>query len=363
MWPVMMPASAQDTQSGSERSAFQLNEDAETAYRRGLYNLAVTNFYEVYKKHPRDPLAPSALHRMAEGLVKLNKPADACTVLRELRVNFGATSKNEAFERQLNCSGTPRMPPVAVATAAPKAPAAAPAKASATTRRPLGPSQLAIDAGMTDLEFTRALCAGTQDLPVPTRNAAEVRAKIKAAACQEVAAYEAASKPKPANWEARIGAAFAQAYVRAPANTFSAGLGFTTANGNVAIQNIVGIASHSYTYNVRNATCRPAAKKVNCSFEASTTQQVTMLAMSLGSYTSKWNKMTVTFDEVGGALRSALIDQRMAAIAADHARNSSGSGTSPSGPTRGDRCRADAMTMMDWGASGSAAAKSMFCGL
>lgn len=361
------PAQAQ------QRSAAELHASGVASYSRGLYSTAAVDFYDVYKQYPSDSLAPDALYQLARTLIQLKKAKDACLTLGELR---NAYRRNEAallLERQLACgSGNPNIPasllrPSSLSAAPYVATPAVPRATSKSARpanRPLGPSQTAIDLGMTDLELTQALCDGRILLPVPARNAAQHQARLKADACREIAAYKAtlAAKHNP-DWAAKIGAAYAQAYLRAPANTFSRSFGATTASGNTAMQNIIGVVRKTFTYNVRNAVCKPTGRLANCSFDISTNQRVFLGQSQMFTYSSPWRKQTLSFEEAAGALRSPLLDRQMAAIVADQARNASSSSPSNSGPTKGDRCRADAMTMMDWGASGSAAAKSMFCGL
>lgn len=367
-----LPAAAQTSAAPSRKSAAELHAAGVTAFNGGLYSLATLSFYDLYTQYPNDKLAPHALFQVARSLVQLNKAGDACIALAELRGAYGDLDGAADLERQLDCfSSTPRIPPVTMAkrAAGPQLSVSKPAVTRSPTtspqssNRPLGPSQTAIDLGLTDLELTQKLCAGTITLPAPARNANGVRAKVKAEACREVADYKAASLPKKPDWSSRIGTAYAQSYVRAPGNTFGQALGMTTASGSTAINNIMGVVTKTFTYNVRNATCKIMGRAAACSFEISTNQRAFLGQSQIFSYSSPWKKQSLTFDDLGGALRSSLLDRQMASIVADQARNSSNGSPSSSGPTKGDRCRADAMTMLDWGASGSAAAKSMFCGL
>ena len=56
----------------------------------GKPSLAAIAFYDNYKKMPDGERAPDSLYYLAQALMQLNKPADACKVYGELTDVYGA---------------------------------------------------------------------------------------------------------------------------------------------------------------------------------------------------------------------------------------------------------------------------------
>ena len=82
---------------------------AETLYGRGHFADASTAYAEAYKQNPQGSKAPESLLKIAMSQAALGKPANACTVLSELRTeypNATSTVKNRAAEQRtkLKCN-------------------------------------------------------------------------------------------------------------------------------------------------------------------------------------------------------------------------------------------------------------------
>lgn len=166
--------------------------------------------------------------------------------------------------------------------------------------------------------------------------------------------------PTPASLDQRIGAAYAQAYVRAPANGFARSTGATVARGNEVITDL-GLARTVYRFLVQNAACGALKGKSRCTYRLGVEVEVSFFQMKMPAYKSDWRAVDTVFEVTGGALRSAAIDRQMAQVASDQLKNA-GSSSPGSSTDRAAQCRADAMMRYDWGDTSGAAAKSMFCG-
>jgi TolA-binding protein len=72
------------------RASFAQNLLGRAYLDEGKPSLASMAFYDNYKKMPDGERAPDSLYYLAQALVKLNKPADACKVYGELTDVYGA---------------------------------------------------------------------------------------------------------------------------------------------------------------------------------------------------------------------------------------------------------------------------------
>ena len=72
------------------RASFAQNLLGRSYLDDGKPSLASMAFYDNYKKMPDGERAPDSLYYLAQALVKLNKPADACKVYGELTDVYGA---------------------------------------------------------------------------------------------------------------------------------------------------------------------------------------------------------------------------------------------------------------------------------
>ncbi|WP_445191444.1 hypothetical protein ACT009_12765 [Sphingomonas sp. Tas61C01] len=72
------------------RASFAQNLLGRAYLDDGKPSLASMAFYDNYKKMPDGERAPDSLYYLAQALVKLNKPADACKVYGELTDVYGA---------------------------------------------------------------------------------------------------------------------------------------------------------------------------------------------------------------------------------------------------------------------------------
>ncbi|MDE0877761.1 MAG: hypothetical protein OSB00_03710 [Sphingomonas bacterium] len=73
----------------SRRASYAQNLLGRAYLDEGKPSLASMAFYENYKKMPEGERAPDSLYYLAQALVKLNKPADACKVYGELTDVYG----------------------------------------------------------------------------------------------------------------------------------------------------------------------------------------------------------------------------------------------------------------------------------
>lgn len=77
---------------------------AEALYGRGRFSEAATGFADTFKQNPQGPKAPDSLLKLSMSLAALNKAADACTALAELRQKYPAARasvKNLASEQRI----------------------------------------------------------------------------------------------------------------------------------------------------------------------------------------------------------------------------------------------------------------------
>ncbi len=82
---------------------------AETLYVRGKFSDAAVGFADAYQQNPQGNKAPDSLLKLGMSLAAMNKNADACTALAELKSkypNASAPVKNRATEQRakLKCS-------------------------------------------------------------------------------------------------------------------------------------------------------------------------------------------------------------------------------------------------------------------
>ena len=77
------------------RASFAQNLLGRSYLDDGKPSLASMAFYDNYKKMPDGERAPDSLYYLAQALVKLNKPADACKVYGELTDVYGAKMSME----------------------------------------------------------------------------------------------------------------------------------------------------------------------------------------------------------------------------------------------------------------------------
>ena len=68
----------------SKRASYAQNLLGRSYLEEGKPSLASIAFYDNYKKMPDGDRAPDSLYYLAQSLMKLNKPADACKVYAEL---------------------------------------------------------------------------------------------------------------------------------------------------------------------------------------------------------------------------------------------------------------------------------------
>lgn len=73
----------------SRRASFAQNLLGRSYLDEGKPSLASIAFYDNYKKFPEGERAPDSLYYLAQSLMKLNKPADACKVYGELTDVYG----------------------------------------------------------------------------------------------------------------------------------------------------------------------------------------------------------------------------------------------------------------------------------
>lgn len=78
------------TYPNSKRASFAQNLLGRSYLDEGKPSLASMAFYDNYKKMPDGERAPDSLYYLAQALMKLNKPADACKVYGELTDVYGA---------------------------------------------------------------------------------------------------------------------------------------------------------------------------------------------------------------------------------------------------------------------------------
>ena len=77
---------------------------AESLYVRGRFADAATGFADAFQQNTQGPKAPDSLLKLSMSLAALNKNADACTALAELRQkypNASTTVKNRASEQRI----------------------------------------------------------------------------------------------------------------------------------------------------------------------------------------------------------------------------------------------------------------------
>lgn len=74
----------------SRRASYAQNLLGRSYLDEGKPSLASMAFYDNYKKMPDGERAPDSLYYLAQSLMKLNKPADACKVYGELNDVYGA---------------------------------------------------------------------------------------------------------------------------------------------------------------------------------------------------------------------------------------------------------------------------------
>jgi TolA-binding protein len=74
----------------SKRASYAQNLLGRSYLDEGKPSLASMAFYDNYKKMPDGERAPDSLYYLAQALMKLNKPADACKVYAELGDVYGA---------------------------------------------------------------------------------------------------------------------------------------------------------------------------------------------------------------------------------------------------------------------------------
>lgn len=74
----------------SKRASYAQNLLGRSYLDEGKPSLASMAFYDNYKKMPDGERAPDSLYFLAQALIKLNKPADACKVYGELSDVYGA---------------------------------------------------------------------------------------------------------------------------------------------------------------------------------------------------------------------------------------------------------------------------------
>jgi TolA-binding protein len=74
----------------SKRASYAQNLLGRAYLDEGKPSLASIAFYDNYKKFPDGERAPDSLYYLAQALMKLNKPADACKVYGELTDVYGA---------------------------------------------------------------------------------------------------------------------------------------------------------------------------------------------------------------------------------------------------------------------------------
>lgn len=74
----------------SKRASYAQNLLGRSYLDEGKPSLASMAFYDNYKKMPDGERAPDSLYYLAQALMKLNKPADACKVYGELSDVYGA---------------------------------------------------------------------------------------------------------------------------------------------------------------------------------------------------------------------------------------------------------------------------------
>lgn len=74
----------------SKRASYAQNLLGRAYLDEGKPSLASMAFYENYKKMPQGERAPDSLYYLAQALMKLDKPADACKVYGELSDVYGA---------------------------------------------------------------------------------------------------------------------------------------------------------------------------------------------------------------------------------------------------------------------------------
>jgi TolA-binding protein len=74
----------------SRRASYAQNLLGRAYLDEGKPSLASMAFYENYKKMPDGERAPDSLYYLAQALMKLNKPADACKVYGELTDVYGS---------------------------------------------------------------------------------------------------------------------------------------------------------------------------------------------------------------------------------------------------------------------------------
>ena len=78
------------TYPDSRRASYAQNLLGRAYLDDGKPSLASVAFYDNYKKMPDGERAPDSLYYLAQALMKLNKPADACKVYGELTDVYGA---------------------------------------------------------------------------------------------------------------------------------------------------------------------------------------------------------------------------------------------------------------------------------
>ncbi|SEN72595.1 TolA-binding protein [Sphingomonas gellani] len=74
----------------NRRASYAQNLLGRSYLDQGKPSLASMAFYDNYKKMPEGERAPESLYYLAQSLMKLNKPADACKVYGELTDVYGA---------------------------------------------------------------------------------------------------------------------------------------------------------------------------------------------------------------------------------------------------------------------------------
>ena len=79
----------------SKRASYAQNLLGRSYLDEGKPSLASMAFYDNYKKMPDGERAPDSLYFLAQALMKLNKPADACKVYGELTDVYGAKASAE----------------------------------------------------------------------------------------------------------------------------------------------------------------------------------------------------------------------------------------------------------------------------
>ena len=93
----------------SRRASYAQNLLGRSYLDEGKPSLASMAFYDNYKKMPDGERAPDSLYYLAQALVKLNKPADACKVYGELtdvyasKISAGMQANVEKGRTAANC--------------------------------------------------------------------------------------------------------------------------------------------------------------------------------------------------------------------------------------------------------------------